>query len=593
MSDIVIRLKSVSKLYKLYRSKKAKILDLLGLSWLSDYEEFWALKDINLEIKRGERIGIIGPNGAGKSTLLKIISGNISPTEGEIYVTGTIQPLLEIGTGFHPEFTGRENIRASLAYMGFSHDQIKEKEEDIIDFAELEDFIDQPVKTYSSGMYSRLAFSVATAIEPDILIVDEILGVGDAYFASKSLERMKRLTEQSMTTVLFVSHDFISVERLCERCIWIERGKVIMEGETLDVTRAYSRNVKLREEQRLRAKNLKISLGAYKKIALEGYADSFILRFTAFKDTDDFILHKVSLFQDKEKTHELVLGDAQDTNPSHSCWVLVDKTSKWTKPVKIAQGLWGRALEANSKSDIQGLVIIALYAYDKTCSYEIELHYIPPKKGSVCLEVYDGESYKQIGILTSSANRKMHRFRVNMPILNQNIQTNIKNAKVSKWPGSGEIVINNVILTDSSGREKAIFSVGEDLRLRVSFSSKGSGVYNIIFSAVLYRMDGVRVSCHVSKKIKVYLKEGETNVAELVLNNLNLGNGNYVFSVGLFRDIDPDLISKSYVYDQVDRSYEFQVTGRSPLDGSIFNHPYDWYLKRNTKHKEKIPKMIH
>ncbi len=588
MSEIAISLKNVSKMYKLYKSKRAKILDLLGLSIFSDYEEFWALKDINLEVKKGERIGIIGPNGAGKSTLLKIISGNISPTEGDVYVNGDIQPLLEIGTGFHPEFTGRENIRASLAYMGFSSSQIKEKEEEIIEFAELDEFIDQPVKTYSSGMYSRLAFSTATAVEPDILIIDEILGVGDAYFASKCLDRMKKLTEESGTTVLFVSHDLTSVERLCERCIWIERGKIIMEGPTLDVTKAYSRNIRLREEQRLRAKNLKISLGAYKKISLESYADTIILRFITSKNTDGFILHKVSLYQDKKKTHELLLGDAQDTNSTHSCWVLVDRTSRWTKPIRITHGIWGRSLASNSKVEAQGIVIFVLYAYDKNSSYEIELHYIPPKKGLIYLEVYDGQDYKRFGVLNASESRNINRFKTYLPKLKLRKEIKTKDTRVSRWPGSRELIIDKVILTNSFGDEKSLFNVGEELRLKIYFSAKKEGLYPVIFCAVLYRIDGIRVSCHLSKKTNLYLKKDEKNLVELIFKDLNLGNGNYVFSVALYKEIDSYILSKPEVYDLIDKSYEFQVVGRSPLDGAIFNHPSDWFLHMPNNSVQKI-----
>jgi len=247
-------------MYKLYRRPADKVLGALGLDRLlfwrrHTYKEFWALRDINLDVGRGARLGFIGRNGAGKSTLLKIVAGNVAATEGTVEVNGRIQALMELGTGFHPEFTGRQNIRASLAFQGFRDAEIRQMEEEIVDFAELDEFIDQPVKTYSAGMYTRLAFSTATAIKPEILIIDEVLGAGDAYFAGKCLERMKQLTEASGATVLFVSHDLGSVQQLCERVIWIDHGRVQYDGKPLEVIKAYMAVVHKEEEHRLRARD--------------------------------------------------------------------------------------------------------------------------------------------------------------------------------------------------------------------------------------------------------------------------------------------------------------------------------------------------
>jgi lipopolysaccharide transport system ATP-binding protein len=185
--------------------------------------------------------------------LLNIICGRLQPTSGSVTVNGTTQALMDMGTGFHPEFTGRDNIISALAYQGVTGRAAKERLDDIVDFSELADFIDQPVKTYSSGMYARLAFSTATAISPDILVVDEILGAGDAYFAAKCAERMRRLTRDSGATVLFVSHDMGAVQRICERAVWIDRGRLRMEGPTLDISKSYYADVLAREEGRLRA----------------------------------------------------------------------------------------------------------------------------------------------------------------------------------------------------------------------------------------------------------------------------------------------------------------------------------------------------
>lgn len=201
-------------------------------------EEFWALKDISFEIKQGECVGIIGRNGAGKSTLLKILSRITEPTKGSIYIKGRVASLLEVGTGFHPELTGRENIYLNGAILGMSKVEIKKKFDEIVAFAEVEKFLETPVKRYSSGMYVRLAFAVAAHIEPEILIVDEVLAVGDAQFQKKCLGKMKDVSGEGRT-VLFVSHSMPTITSLCQRCIMLNSGQISQIGMTSDVVMHY------------------------------------------------------------------------------------------------------------------------------------------------------------------------------------------------------------------------------------------------------------------------------------------------------------------------------------------------------------------
>lgn len=202
------------------------------------YEEFWALKGISFEVEKGEVMGIIGRNGAGKSTLLKIISGILKPTEGSVQLKGNIVPMLELGSGFDHDLTGRENIFLNGSILGYSERFLKGKFDEIVEFAELDKFIDVPIRNYSSGMLMRLAFSIATVVEPDILIVDEILAVGDEAFQAKSKARMMELMGGG-TTVLFVSHNLDQIREICNRVIWLDEGKIKMEGETQQVCDAY------------------------------------------------------------------------------------------------------------------------------------------------------------------------------------------------------------------------------------------------------------------------------------------------------------------------------------------------------------------
>ncbi len=197
----------------------------------SEIQEFWALKDVSFEIKQGDRVGIIGKNGAGKSTLLKVLSRITSPTSGTIRIGGRVASLLEVGTGFHPELTGRENIFLNGAILGMTRNEIKSKFDEIVAFAEIEQFLDTPVKRYSSGMYVRLAFAVAAHLEPEILVVDEVLAVGDADFQRKCLGKMEDVSKNQGRTVLFVSHSMPTISSLCNRAILMEKGQVKLDGE--------------------------------------------------------------------------------------------------------------------------------------------------------------------------------------------------------------------------------------------------------------------------------------------------------------------------------------------------------------------------
>lgn len=252
-NDPVIELSNVSVRYRVPQERIPSFKEY-AIRWLKrqiNYQEFWALHDIHLQIQRGEVFGIIGPNGAGKSTLLKVVSRVLRPTTGHLRVHGRISPLLELGAGFDPELTGRENIYLNGAILGYSTAEIDECFDQIVEFAGLPEFIDAPVRTYSSGMYARLGFSVATMKRPEILIVDEILGVGDAEFQTKSYERIQRFQGEG-TTILLVSHSLERVKELCARAIWLDHGKIIAQGSAEQVVDQYLAQIMNTERERLR-----------------------------------------------------------------------------------------------------------------------------------------------------------------------------------------------------------------------------------------------------------------------------------------------------------------------------------------------------
>ncbi|MCK5221463.1 MAG: ABC transporter ATP-binding protein [Candidatus Aminicenantes bacterium] len=256
MGNIIV--KDLHKFYKKFSNKhkfltlKSAFLSKTLFSDLKSDEVFAALKGISFEVKKGKTVSIIGENGSGKSTLLKILAGISKPSKGEVVTEGRISALIELGAGFHPEISGRENIFINGSILGLSKKRIEEKLEDIIKFAELEDFIDNPVKTYSSGMYMRLGFSIAINVDPDILLIDEVLAVGDASFVPKCLDKINEFKRKGKT-IIFVSHDLGTVERISDKVIWIKDGKIFKQGYPKRITDAYLEYIGKKDEEKASA----------------------------------------------------------------------------------------------------------------------------------------------------------------------------------------------------------------------------------------------------------------------------------------------------------------------------------------------------
>lgn len=268
--DLIIRAENLTKTYRLYEKPSERLLSLFRSRKVEDLppeKVHHALRGVSLEIRRGEKVAIIGRNGAGKSTLLKLITRAIDPTSGVLDVRGKSQALLQLGVGFHPDFTGRENAYSFLALMGHAGKKADMLVDDAVAFAEIEEYIDQPFKTYSSGMAARLMFAVSTALEPELLVIDEVLGVGDAYFQNKSFERIRELCEANNSTLLLVSHDIYSAARLVSRIVWIDQGRVKGDGEPTEMLKRYEDSIRIQEDARQKQK---LSLAYKRQIAGRG-----------------------------------------------------------------------------------------------------------------------------------------------------------------------------------------------------------------------------------------------------------------------------------------------------------------------------------
>ena len=286
--DFNIEIKNLTKTFTLYANQNDKIKDILGLTKIGfklskKPKKFNVLDRINLNIKKGEKLGIIGRNGAGKTTLLKLISNFYHPTSGRININGQVKALMSLGTGFNPEFTGRENIITSLTYQNLSKEKLNAAKNDIIDFCELDDYLDQPFKNYSLGMQSRLMFATATSVKPDILIIDEVLNAGDVYFIHKSKSRIQNLIETGCTLIV-VSHSMQQILEFCEKAIWLDQGKILMNDEPLKVVKAYEKEM---YGNKYRKKNMtKNSYAENKSISSSINEESVCLKNVEWKSDD-------------------------------------------------------------------------------------------------------------------------------------------------------------------------------------------------------------------------------------------------------------------------------------------------------------------
>jgi lipopolysaccharide transport system ATP-binding protein len=564
--DLAVRFDRVGKMYKVFGSKLDTALDALSLpSFGRDmrYREFWALRDIDLELPRGGRLGIIGRNGAGKTTLLKLVTGNLGPTEGNVTVNGDVQALLEIGGGLHPEFTGRENIRASLAYLGLSRPEIDEAEVEIGEFTELGRFLDQPFKAYSQGMQARLSFALATTVQPEILIVDEILGAGDAYFFTRSTARMSHLIE-SGAGVLLVSHALDQVARFCDRTIWLERGKIAMEGPTDEVVKAYERFIRELEDRRLRAKNAKAALPQYDAFDRETFTDAVEGSISA--DGGPVDVARLTLWRDGMLENEIDVGGAQDAETPEAGGLILEDAG-WEAPRADAEGYF------RTVSGGDGRFRFDLWFFYPQSRYEVEVVYRATEgPGSLRLD-RTGDPGGAIVSLPPAGGWTTQRFEL---AGREGALDPGGEERLSRWPGVEGLAIRRVQTVGKDDVEQTVFRVHEPFAVTVEAVATATGSFPLVPAALVFRLDGIVATRHVGERELLRLEERDRIELRLDLGPLMLGNGTYLLSVGLYQDLDVRNTLSSTVYDYFDRSFEFVVTGNPPLHTEAFRHPGTW-----------------
>lgn len=582
MSDMAIKLEGVKKSFRRFKHPGWRALDAFGIAVpKTRFDIFEALKGIDLNISKGERVALIGRNGAGKSTLLRLISGQMQPDSGRISITGNIQALMELGTGFHPDFTGIENIRAALALQGSRGASQAAQIDEIIDFTELEGFIDRPVREYSAGMYARLAFAVATTIEPEILIVDEILGAGDAYFVGKSIQRMKRLTE-SGATVLFVSHDMSSVQLLCDRAIWIDRGSVREDGPILPVSKLYLAEVREDEEIRMRARSMSLTrqqaassldhknpIALFRLIGADGNAPAKPMAISALRFGAD---------ESFQTTIEPNKPCADGAGP------ILDATHmNWRGPESVAgRSCW---LFGNFGGLYKHAPWQVAWPTARSRSPWIELDILPSETSEVAIEQYDPETNDYVRLAVLEPGSPDQWITIHVPALQPQSKAESIVSKldlVAFSPedryGSGEASITAFGFLDSEGKRRHTLVTGESSSAVMAYSVQGE-IHDPVAVVAVYRPDGSCAMQVVSNRdgSSLGLVSGE-GLIKASFPTLHLGPGDYLVSIALFKELNLATRVEPKAYDLHDRCYALKVLPPPGIGVEIgtVNQPAVW-----------------
>ncbi len=586
--DNAVELESLGKMYRLFDSKKDRIFDLFGIDKLCfwnrtpKYREFWALRNVNLIVPKGERIGIIGRNGAGKSTMLKLITGNLRPTEGNVRVNGKIQALMQIGTGFHPDFTGIENIRTALAYAGMSSREISQSIDEIIEFSELEDYIHQPVKFYSAGMYSRLAFSVSTAVQPEILIIDEVLGAGDAAFLSKCADRMKRLTQDTGATVLFVSHSMDSVLEICNRAILVERGEITYEGTALEVSKIYNKKIRAEEELRAKAKEYRISQKSMMNLA-QADESTQILMFRLVGDRPhpkySHPVYGCRLKCGEEIVSELHIGAPADDDLAQFTRVISDLSDKggmdWSGSKK-ERGRYFRTYSNCQGKNQQASFQMAIPVYLAIKPLTICIDAAPDERENVYLEYFNGQSYCRLGTLENGKTtfgfslQKLEQEQGETSLLPEAAHEDGQGGskvdsdelrKSNSIYGSDEGIVNikNLDIFDADGRSIRCFFTGGTICFQIQLFLRRA-IESFVVVVCIMSTSGKTVTqafCR-SEDLGIIQQEGDVTI-KACLSPLRIGAGDYMASIGVFKSCDMSRNAEEESYVVADRALFFKV----------------------------------
>ena len=586
MSEIAIQAVNLTKVYRLYARPAYRFLDMFGLLGEKPgaYTEHTALDGINIEIRRGEKVAVIGRNGAGKSTLLKLVTNVIQPTSGSLRVVGDVHALLQIGTGFHPDFTGRENVRAYLAQLGIAGAEAARRCEDAIAFAELEEYIDQPVKVYSTGMAMRLMFAASTAITPDLLVLDEVLGVGDAYFAQKSYERMRELCDRNGSTLLLVTHDIYSATRMCERVIWLERGAVAMDGGGAEVVKAYAESIRAQEERRLRLKKqAQLAAGADAAAAAAPLMLEIQASSTRLQPCPVYF-SGIALVDGARVVAELPLNGS--ASPAGAASHLVEEGSAWGEPVE-----WrGRAARPMLHYGSPFHKVAGVFALPSDvapgANLTLRLDYWSDEPCDLRVRCYRGALVEDLGTLSTAAGAWHSYATTYAPTADAHTSDALIPTESPFVQGSGAIVIDSFEMIDAAGAGTHTVRHGEAVAFRIAYRIRKKGLRERAQVFIVVSRNNIERICKfMTDGLCFDETRGAEGVIEMRLPKMMLGAGQYSVAVQIaaqgyieqgstkFFSVDPD------VYHCIMYALEFTVLDAGWIgQGTIFEGDGEWTM---------------
>jgi ABC-type polysaccharide/polyol phosphate transport system ATPase subunit len=528
---VVIRAENLTKVYRLYAKPSYRFRDIFGLlgNKAGAFTEHAALAGVSLEIRRGEKVAIIGRNGAGKSTFLKLVTNVIQPTSGTLEVTGSAHALLQIGTGFHPEFTGRENVYAYFAQLGVTGGEANQRCADVIEFAELEEYIDQPMKTYSTGMAVRLMFSASTAIKPDLLVLDEVLGVGDAYFAHKSYDRIKDLCDRHGSTAILVTHDIYTAVKICSRVIWIDSGRIVFDGEGSAAVRAYEDSIRQQEERRLRARKQE---GLRKLRAGSQAGHGHVLLEIATADqrppASPVYFSRIALRRRDREIGSLPLeaSEFDDQAPSH----LQREATAWGDPIRW-HGRAARpflnygsafpkiagvaAIDAAADDSADDLVADLEYWSDDACELVVRGFVNGRVLAPAPLQVRTGEWIRTAVALPASRSG--------------GASPDAAAINTAGVHGTGRIAVTNAAFLDANGDETLVLEHGRAATLAIGYRVVDPALPPAVQVVVAWHRDGVQDVCRMfSRELRL---AGAGGTIRLEIDRLGLTDGRYSITI--------------------------------------------------------------
>jgi lipopolysaccharide transport system ATP-binding protein len=574
-AGVMVQATDLTKTYRLYQKPAHRVLDLVGLLPSDRYREHVAIDRLTLTIRRGEKVGIIGRNGAGKSTFLKLVTQVVEPTSGQLHVGGKVHALLSIGTGFHPDFTGRENVIGYLAQLGVTGVRARAVCDDVVSFAELEEYIDQPVKTYSTGMQMRLMFAVSTAIEPDLLVVDEVLGVGDAYFAQKSFARMRQLCDEHGATMLLVTHDIYSAARICNRIIWIDRGRVVLDGEPMLSIQAYEDSIKQQEERRLRLRAQQAGSGGATSTAMvEIYSR------TRVPLSSPVFFSRIALRFAGGVEHVLRL----DLDPGAPGSPLQGEGSNWGALVQSAERD-ARSLR-NYESPFQKVAgFIPLGDTPSLAGGAVVVDYRSDHPADLGVRVFVGDVRYDAGALPASHGAwQQHVMTLTAGV--PDTMTVRATGNDTAHAGSGSIQVTSVRFHDAHGDERYVLDHGAPCTARVGYRINKPDLREHAQVLLAIRRDGVHDVCRVIARDLLFdAAVAPSGVIELRWSRLPLAAGRYTVTVMVAESGYYDRPAATFfsinpgVYSCIADALEINVASTDAVaQGTVFVDAVEWSM---------------